>query len=72
MIPDTSTREKVVFALLQRLQREAEQEHMLAGLPQHRYRFVRHVAVRLGMLFIALGTSLQQGEPRSKQVLSDV
>ena len=42
------------------LQREAEQERMLAGLDRSRKSVLRHTIGRLGVLLVTLGIRLEQ------------
>ncbi len=47
-----------MFAHRQQLQREAEHEQMLGGLPGHSSHWMRHMSVRLGTFLMALGIRL--------------
>ena len=52
--------EKHVVEHCQDLQREAEQERMLAGLDRSRKSVLRHAIGRLGVLLVTLGIRLEQ------------
>ncbi len=67
MIPDPYTREKLVIQHRQNLIQEAEHERMLAkiGSPQHTSRVLPHLAGKLGLFLLGLGTKLQQLEKAS-------
>ncbi len=54
--------EKVRQAHSQDLLREAEKRRLLAQLPRHRRSISRHVAGKLGVLLLKLGTRLKQFE----------
>ena len=54
--------EKVRQAHSQDLLREAEKRRLLAQLPRHRRSRSRHVAGKLGVLLLKLGTRLKQFE----------
>ena len=71
MVPDPYTLEKMAFSHRQQLQCEAEHEQMLGALPTHSPRPMRHMAVRLETLLIALGTRLRQLEQPRKQMAVD-
>ena len=62
MVPDPYTLKKMAFAHRQQLQREAEHEQMLGALPTHSSHWIRHLAARLGIFLIALGTRLRKLE----------
>ncbi len=62
MVPDPYTLEKMALAHRQHLQREAEHEQMLGALPTHSSHWIRHLAARLGIFLIALGTRLRKLE----------
>jgi len=66
MVPNPYTLEKMALAHRQQLQRDAEHEQMLGGLPTHSSHRMRYMAARLGIFLIALGTRLRQLEqPRT-------
>jgi hypothetical protein len=71
MIPDRYTLEKMALAHRQQLQHEAEHEQMLEALPTHSSHRMRHMAARLGMFLIALGTRLRQLEQPRKSIAVD-
>ncbi len=71
MVPDIYTREKLALAHRQQLQREAEVEQALGGVPEHSSHVMRRMAARLGTFLIALGTRLAQLEQSRKQVVFD-
>jgi hypothetical protein len=71
MVPDIYTREKLALEHRQQLQREAEVEQALAGLPAHSSHAMRRMAARLGTFLIALGTRLTQLEQSRKQMVLD-
>jgi len=52
--------EKHVVEHCHDLQREAEQERMLAGLDRSRQSVLWHTIGRLGVLLVTLGTRLEQ------------
>ena len=54
----------------QDIRREAEKRRLLARLPRQRYRMIRSLAVKLGVLLLKLGTRLKQFEP-SPTVFAD-
>ncbi len=58
MSPTSSLQECLMLERHQHLQREAEQERRLSGLPQHRR--LRYLMRRLGTLFVAIGTGMHQ------------
>jgi hypothetical protein len=71
MVPDIYTREKLALEHRQQLQREAEVEQVLRELPEHSSHPMRHIAGKLGMFLIALGTRLKQLEHPHKQMAFD-
>jgi hypothetical protein len=71
MVPDIYSREKLALEHRQQLQREAEHERMQADLPEHSSHPMRHIAGKLGMFLIALGTRLKQLEQPRKQIAYD-
>jgi hypothetical protein len=71
MVPDRYTMEKLVLAHRQQLLREAEHERLLSALPGHSSHPMRHLAVRLGIALITLGTRLRQLEQPRKQIEVD-
>ncbi len=58
MIPTSSLYEFLMLERHQHLQREAEQERRLSGLPHHRR--LRCLMRCLGTLFVAIGTGMHQ------------
>ena len=71
MVPNPYTLEKMALAHRQKLQREAEHEQMLGALPTHSSHWIRHLAARLGIFLIALGTRLRQLEQPRKLIAVD-
>lgn len=59
----------------QDMQREAEQQRMLAGLPKNHQSLGRHAVSRLGALLVTIGTWMEQVEQReqyAEPVVSDL
>ena len=54
--------EKVRQAHYQELLREAEKQRLLAQLPHHRWNTIKHVAGKLGVFLLKLGTRLKEFE----------
>src|SRR2546430_2443378 len=71
MVPNISN-EKVAFERRQQLQREAEQQRMLASVRRPGYRLVRHSLGKFGELLMVLGIRLKQFELRDKQIMYDL
>jgi hypothetical protein len=71
MVPDRYTLEKMALAHRQQLQREAEHEQMLGALPGHSSHLMRHMAARLGMFLITLGTRLRMLEQPRKSIAAN-
>ena len=69
MIPNIHIHEELLFERHREVLREMEQRRMLKGLRQQRFNVPRHMAGRVGMLLIALGTSLKRLEPDREPVL---
>ena len=63
MIPNPYLHEKLVQTHHVDLLREAEQQRLLIHLPRYRESWIRHLVRKLGVLLVALGTSLQRFEP---------
>ena len=68
MVPDYYTRNKMAIEHRQQLHREAEHERMQAELPEHSSHRMRHIAGKLGMFLIGLGTRLKQLEHPRKHM----
>ncbi len=62
-------REELLFERQQEVLREMEQRRMLKGLRRQHFNVPRRMAARVGMLLIALGTSLKRLEPGREPVL---
>ncbi len=60
MIPNIDMHEHMMLERRKLLQREAEQKRMLADLPHHSRLW--HLMRRLGTLFVAIWTRMQQRE----------
>jgi hypothetical protein len=60
MIPNIHIHEQLMLERRKSLQREAEQERWLSGLPHHSR--LRQMIGRLGTFFVAIGTGMQQLE----------
>lgn len=71
MGPNMFLMEKLSEAHRQELLREAERERLLAQLPRHRWSVGRHVAAKLGVLLLKLGTRLKQFEQKAPTVLEN-
>lgn len=69
MLPNYYLQEKLIQAHYEDLLRQAEQQRLLAHLPRYRESLARHLTGKLGVLLVALGTSLQRLETRSKQAI---
>ena len=64
MVPNHLFHEYLVRERVQELQREAEQQRMLARLPKSRPSMFRYLIGRIGALFVILGSAMQQLEQR--------
>ncbi len=69
MIPNIHIHEQLLFERQREVLREMEQRRMLKGLRRQRFNVPRRMAGTLGMLLIALGTSLKRLEPTREPVL---
>jgi hypothetical protein len=69
MIPNIHIHEELRFERHREVLREMEQRRMLKGLRRQRFNLPRRMAGKLGMLLIALGTSLKRLEPTREPVL---
>lgn len=69
MLPNYYLQEKWLQAHHEELLRQAEQQRLLAQLPPDRQSLARQLAGKLGVLLVALGTSLQQLEPEREQAV---
>jgi hypothetical protein len=63
MLPNYYIHEYLVFERHQELQREMAELRLVAGLPGHHSSVVPHLAAKLGVLLVVLGTRLQRLEP---------
>jgi len=72
MIPNIHIHEQLLFERQREVLREMEQRRMLKGLRRQRFNVPRRMAGTLGMLLIALGTSLKRLEPTREPALSDL
>lgn len=66
MIPNIHMYEHLMLERRKSLQREAERERWLSDLPHHSR--LRQMIGRLGMFFVAIGTSMQQLEQRDQSI----
>ncbi len=67
--------DKLLAEHRQDMQREMEQQRMLAGLPKNRQSLGRHAIARLGASLVAVGTWMEQVEQReqyAKPVVNDL
>jgi hypothetical protein len=71
MVPDIYSRDKLALEHRQQLQREAAVEQALGESPERSSHAMRHMAGKLGMFLIALGTRLRQLEQSRKQIAYD-
>ncbi|MFL5592433.1 MAG: hypothetical protein ACJ797_19880 [Ktedonobacteraceae bacterium] len=55
---------------LQDLQREANQQRIVADLPRHRRSLGKHIVSRLGTQLVALGTWLEHIEQHDKEAVA--
>ena len=62
--------DKRVEEHLQDLQREANQQRIVADLPRHRRSVGKHIISRLGTQLVALGTWLERVEQHDKQAVA--
>jgi hypothetical protein len=69
MIPNSSIHEFLMLERHRQLQRVAKQQRLLAGLPRHRR--LRYLMRRLGTLFVAIGTCMQQFEQPDQPAVCD-
>ena len=69
MIPNIYIHEFLMLERHRQWQREAEQERRLSGLPQHRR--LRYLMRRLGTLFVANGTCMQQFKQPAHPAIGD-
>ena len=63
--------EKASETYRQQLLREAEKQHLLAQLPDHRGSVIRYIAGKLGTLLSGSGARLKQFEQKSPTILED-
>jgi hypothetical protein len=71
MIPNIHIHEKLMFEHHQELQREMEQQRLVAGLLRHRPSLMRRFAESMVMIFLALRTRLRRLEPSGKKMIYD-
>ena len=69
MIPNIHIHEELLFEHHREVLREMEQRRMLKGLRRQHFNVPRRTAGRVGILLIALGTSLKRLEPGREPVL---
>ena len=62
--------DKRVEEHLQDLQREANQQRIVADLPRHRRSVGKHIVSRLGTHLVALGTWLERVEQHDKEAVA--
>ncbi len=62
--------DKRVEEHLQDLQREANQQRIVADLPRHRRSVGKHIVSRLGTQLMALGTWLERVEQHDKEAVA--
>ncbi len=62
--------DKRVEEHLQDLQREANQQRIVADLPRHRRSVGKHIVSRLGTQLVALGTWLERVEQHDKEAVA--
>ncbi len=72
MIPNPHLYEKLAQAHHEDLLREAKQRCLLAHLPPHRKSLARQLPGKLGVLLVALGTSVLRLKPQYEQTVSAV
>jgi len=68
-MPNYYFTEKLAQAHHQKLLREAAQEQLMAGLPEHRSGLMRHLVTHAHMLLVALNMQLKQFEHLKKHFL---
>jgi hypothetical protein len=71
MIPNIHIHEQLMFERCQERQRAADQQRLVAGLRWSRSSLTRRLAGKLGVLLVALGTSVQRLALSGKQVVHD-
>ena len=71
MIPNIHIHEQLMFERHQELQLEMAQKRLVARLHRHPFSLPRRLAGKLGVLLVALGTSLLPLELGGKRVVSD-
>ncbi len=71
MIPNIHIHEQLMFERHQEWQRAAAQRRLIAGLRPHHSSLARRLAGKLGVLLVALSTSLQRLALSGKQVVRD-
>ena len=69
MIPSMDIRKQFMFEHVRELQREAEQERMLAGQRKPYHRRVRYLIGCLSTFFVVLETNMQQLEQQDQQAV---
>jgi len=69
LLPNYYLQEQLLQAHREELLRQAEQRRLLAHLPRDRQRLARALAGKLGVVLIALDTSLQRLEPKRKPAM---
>jgi len=62
--------DKRVEEHLQDLQREANQQRIVADLPRNRHSVGKHIVSRLGTKLVALGTWLERVEQHDKEAVA--
>ena len=71
MIPSIWIHEQLMFERCQEQRHAMSQLRLAAGLRRDRSRLPRRLVTTVGGFLIKLGSSLQQLEPREKQVIYD-
>ena len=69
MIPSMDIRKQFMFEHVRELQREAEQERMLAGQRKPYHRIVRYLIACLSTFCVVLVTNMQQLEQQDQQAV---
>jgi hypothetical protein len=67
MMPNIHIHEHLMLERYQELQREMEQQRMVAELRRHRFGVVRRLAAGVGTILLALGTRLKGLESHGEQ-----
>jgi len=70
-MPNPSFNEQLAQAHRQVLLQEAQQEQLLAQLPQSRHILVQYITAKLTVFLLAMGTGLKKLTSHRQRVLSD-